>query len=469
MMLYRTATLLASVVLTGCASFSADGGFSAVQQLTQERVGHAPAYQRTAAASDAVQTRLHELLKIPLTADSATEIALLNNRGLQARLAGLGIAEADRVRAGRPANPRFGFGRLSGQGSVEIDRKITFDVLGWLLWPWASQFEAEQFTQTQWELASDAVGLAAQAQRNYFEAVAAQQLVGYYQQVLEAADASRELAQRMVAAGNFTALEQMREQSFHTDATAQLARANYQAIASRERLIRVLGLSGEQLGLQLPKHLPDLPEAPIPVQDAEQTAIEQRLDVQIAQRATQATARSLGLTRTTRFINVLHLGYQNKSETGSPHHNGYEIELELPLFDFGATRMARAEAIYMQSLHQTAEVAINAQSEVREAHAAYRSAYDLARHYRDKALPLRKHMSEEKLLHYNGMFLSVFELLADARDHMQTVTAAIQAQRDYWIAQTQLQTALTGRSPGPLALGASAASTTTSASPAAGH
>ena len=101
----------------------------------------------------------------------------------------------------------------------------------------------------------------------------------------------------------------------------------------------------------------------------------------------------------------------------------------------------------MQAVHRTAEVAINARSEVRSP-TAYRTAFDLARHYRDEVVPLRKRISDENLLRYNGMLSSVFELLADARDQVMTVTAAIEAQRDYWIAETNLQTALTGRSPG---------------------
>ena len=115
---------------------------------------------------------------------------------------------------------------------------------------------------------------------------------------------------------------------------------------------------------------------------------------------------------------MLELGYQNKSVTGEPRANGYEIELELPLFDFGSTRVARAEATYMQAVHRTAEVAVNARSEVRESYSAYRTAYDLARHYRDEVVPLRKRISEENLLRYNGMLIGVFELLADSREQV---------------------------------------------------
>lgn len=443
-----TALALAGLSLAGCASFSQDGGFGTVEQLTKDRIGQTPTLQRTAEQTSAAGARVAELLKQPLTADAAVEIALLNNRGLQADYAELGIAEADLVRTGRLANPSFSFGRLSGGGLVEIDRAVVFDVLGLLTMPLAHEAEQQRFEQVQLQAAYETVGVAAEARTAFFEAVAAEQLVGYHGQVKEAADASNELAQRMRAAGNFSPLNQMREQAFYSDATLQLARAKHQAVAAREQLIRVLGLSGDQLGFKLPDRLPDLPDAPAEPKDAEQTAMDKRLDVLMATRAAEATAKSLGLSKATRFVNVLHAGYQNQSSTGEPHKRGYEIELELPLFDFASTRVARAEATYMQAVHRIAAVATNARSEAREAYSAYRTAYDLARHYRDEVVPLRKRISDENLLRYNGMLASVFELLADAREQIAGVSGAVEALRDYWVAETRLQTALTGRSPG---------------------
>jgi len=446
-MIRMTAPALAALALAGCASFSPDGGFGPVRELAQQRIGQPPSYQRTPEQGDAARARVDELLRQPLTADAAVEIALLNNRDLQASYAELGIAEADLVRAGRLANPSFSFGRLSGHGAVEIDRAVLFDVLGLFTLPLARQAEQQRFEQAQLQAAHETVGVAAQARKAFFGAVAAQQLVGYHGQVKEAADASNELARRMVLAGNFSKLAQMREQSFYADAATNLARAQHQAVAAREQLVRALGLSGGQLAFQLPQRLPDLPGAPAEPRDAEQTAIDKRLDVQMARRATEATARSLGLSRATRFVNVLHAGYQNQSATAEPRSNGYEIELSLPLFDFGSARVARAEATYLQAMHRTAAVAARAQSEVRESYSAYRTAYDVARHFRDEVVPLRKRISDENLLRYNGMLASVFELLADSRDQIGAVTGAVESLRDYWLAETDLQTAMTGRSP----------------------
>ena len=447
-MMRLAATAATLVLLGGCASFSADGGFDSVGQFTQERTGQTPVWQRTESQAVTVQARTAELLGQPLTAENAVELAMLNNRGLQASFQELGVAESDLVRAGRVSNPAFSFARLSGGGQVEIERAVGFNVLGLLTLPLAREVEERRFERVKLQAASEAVGIAAETRQAYFQAVAAQELVTYFRQVKEAADASRELAGRMVAAGNFSKLAHLREQGFYAAATSSLARAQHQALSERELLGRRLGLSGAQLDFKLPQRLPDLPGQVIEPKDAEQTAMDKRLDVMMAKQTTHSVARSLGLSRATRMVNVLHLGYANASETGEERKDGYEIEVELPLFDFGSTRVARAEAIYMQAMHRAAQTAIDARSEVRQSYSAYRTAYDLARHYRDEVVPLRKRISEENLLRYNGMLIGVFELLADARDQISSVTASVEALRDYWVAETNLQTALTGRSPG---------------------
>ena len=117
----------------------------------------------------------------------------------------------------------------------------------------------------------------------------------------------------------------------------------------------------------------------------------------------------------------------------------------MPLFDWGDARVARAEAVYMQSLHRAAETAINARSEVREAYTGYRSAFEIARHHFEEIVPLRQRIAEENLLRYNGMLLGVFELLADARAQIASVNNAIESLRDFWIARSDLDMALIGK------------------------
>jgi outer membrane protein TolC len=261
---------------------------------------------------------------------------------------------------------------------------------------------------------------------------------------LIAAEASAELARQMAAVGNWPKVSQMRQQVFHADAIAQIARARNAAALARERLVRVLGLAATPDAVKLPERLPDLPAQPREVPDVAATALAQRLDVRMARQGLDATVYALGLTRATRFVNVFDLAYKNKSDAGVPRRNGYEIEIEVPIFDWGDAKLAKAEAIYRQAASELAEASGTAQSEARAAYETYRTAYAVARHFRDEIVPLRKRIADENLLRYNGMLISVFELLADAREQVMSVNAAIEAQRDFWLAEADLQTALIG-------------------------
>jgi outer membrane protein TolC len=210
--------------------------------------------------------------------------------------------------------------------------------------------------------------------------------------------------------------------------------------------VRALGLA-DPAALRLPDRLPDLPEALPPQAEIEQAALDGRLDVQVAAREAEATAHALGLVRTTRFVDVLELGLQDRHETGLPVERGPTLRLELPLFDGGTANQAEAQAAWLSALHHAAAVAVDARSQARERAAGRRAAWTLARHYRDDVLPLHQRLADEALQRYNGMLIDVFDLLADARDHVDTVAASIEAQRDFWLADIDLAVALQAGDP----------------------
>jgi outer membrane protein TolC len=272
----------------------------------------------------------------------------------------------------------------------------------------------------------------------------------------EAAEAGAELARRMARVGNFSKLQQAREQATLADVSAQLARAEQAAVAEREKLTRLLGLWGEDANYTLPDRLPDLPAQLVERGDIEATALRERLDVSAARDESRYVASSLGFTRATGVVDALTVGlvrnttFDDAAGTRETKR-GFELELPLPIFDWGQARNARAQATYLQSVARVRDVAVRARSEAREAWQGWRTAYDLARHYRDEVVPLRKFITEETQLRYNGMLASVWELLGETRNHVAAVNNAIAAQRDFWIADTALQTALTGTSPGALA------------------
>ena len=450
----RTLAIAMSALLAGgCASLSPDGGFGSVNEAVKSRTGRDAAWIRSDQDSDSVRSRVRELLAQPLTAESAAQVALLNNPGLQARYAELGIAEADLVQASRWSGPKLSFGRLRRGDETEYERSIFFDVLGLVTIPLSVRGEEKRFEAAKARAAGEALRLALEARKAWFGAVAAEEGVRYMRQVQDAAEAGAELARRMAAVGNWSKLSQAREQAFYAETTAQLARALQQRTAARERLVRALGLWGADADLRLPERLPELPGAAREGGDLEAQALAQRLDVQGARREAEALASSLGLTKVSRFVNLLELGVIHNTEAPKPAQKGWELELRIPIFDFGEARVARAEHAYLQAVNRTADAAVRARSEVREHYGAYRTAFDLARHYRDEVVPLRKRISEEMLLRYNGMLSSVFELLAETRVSVMSVNAYIEALRDFWLAESDLQAALTTGSPGAAAAG----------------
>ena len=448
------AMVTVAVLAGGCATVSPDGGVGDVQALSQGRVQGSPV-RLVAGPTEASQQAVAALLAQPLDMDAAVQVALLNNPGLQASLATLGMSDADRAQAGRLANPHLSLGRMVEGDKVEIERALGFNLMAVLTLPWRAQWAGQQTELARLQAAQDVVRLAADTRKAWILAVAAQQSAAYQRDVKDAAEAGAELARRMARVGNLSRLNQAREQSFLAEATAQLARAEQAAFSSREHLTRMLGVWGAQTAFTLPGRLPDLPASPRQLNDVEAQAIAQRLDVRSAAREAVFVGDSLGVQRATGFIDALDLKVVRNTTFDQAAGTretlrGAEIELPLPIFDWGQARHARAQAVYAQAVARVRDVGVRARSEAREAYHAYRTAYDLARHYRDEIVPLRKFINDEVLLRYNGMIVGIFELLADARANVMAVNASIEAQRDFWLADTDLQTSLSGTSPGGL-------------------
>jgi outer membrane protein TolC len=436
--------LLSATLLGGCASFSPDGGFGAIESATRSQIQKDVVWSRDDDTRKIVEARVDALLAQPLSVDDAVQVALLNNPGLQAALNTLGIAEADWVSAQRLPNLGFSIGRFTRSSEVEWEYGLHISLVRLLTMPMRADIEQRLFEQTRLDLSLEVLRLAADARKAWVTAVAANETVEVMQRAMEAAEAGAELARRMAEAGNWSKLKQAREHAFYADTALALARAEQARVQARERLVRLLGVS-DPARVQLPARLPDLPEALAPLPAVEQQAMESRLDLQMARLQADALAKNLGLTRSTRMINVLELGFEYNTSNEEPTKRGYEISFELPLFDWGESRVVAAESRYRQALERARQTAVDARSEVREAHAMLLSQYAVARHVRDEILPLKKRISEENLLRYNGMFISVFDLLADARSQLATVNTAIETQRDFWLAETDLQMALVGK------------------------
>jgi len=244
-------------------------------------------------------------------------------------------------------------------------------------------------------------------------------------------------------------LQRARQQSFYADAALNLAATRHKATATREALVRMLGLTSEQAAqLKLPDRLPDLPEAPkAPAEVAKQG--ENRLDVRMAKQGFDASAKAQGLGNVASFLDIeAGIRYDTVFENDTGERNnkkGYELELALPIFDWGGMKRDAMNANTLAAANRLEATLRSAQSTLRESYSAYRTTYDIARHYRDEIIPLRQTIADENVLRYNGMFIGVFELLADSRDQVNVVVQAINAQADFWRADAALQATVVGK------------------------
>jgi outer membrane protein, multidrug efflux system len=459
MPLHKTVLALACAsVLAGCASLSPDGGASGIQdQAAPSLKAYGVQDAKLATAPTALtETTVKAMLAAPLTMDNAVRIALLNSPAMSSSMAQLRISEADRVQAATLPNPHFSFMRAVEGDKVMLERAIGLNIMDIIALPWRSQWQGQQLELAKLQAAQDVIRLASDTRKAWISAVAAQQSAQYAAQAKLAAEAAGELARRLARIGNWSKLNQAKEQAILADAATMQAKAENAAFSEREKLIRLMGLWGEQTQFKLPDRLPDLPKEVRDSQGIEAQALSQRLDVRAAAMQAEYVAKSLGWVQASGFLNALDLKLIRETTTDQitgdkEKLRGWELELPIPIFDWGGAANARSQATYMQSVAQVRKSAIMARSEAREAWHSYRTAHDIAKHYRDEIVPLRKFINDETLLRYNGMLIGVFDLINDTRMNIMAVSASIDALRDFWLIETDLQTALTGTSPGGLA------------------
>ena len=447
----------AAAVLAGCAAVDIDQTMSDASRSTQDFTQGKLELSRTDQQREQRSQLSEQLLAKPLSMDEAVQLALASSPALQAMLAQSWADMAAADQAGRIANPVFTFERMRLGSELEIGRLLSIGLLDLLTLPQRQVISRNQLAQARTQLSVNVIEQVSRVRQSWVRAVAAQQILGYAGQVNRTAQASAELARRMQQVGNFTKLQRARQHLFYADATAQLAMAQHAATAAREELIRQLGLTDAQaVRLQLPERLPDLPKEPRAPADVSAAATQQRLDVQLARLQVDAAGKAQGLQLLNSLVDI-ELGarrdtiFANDGTGERSTRRGFELAIRLPVFDWGNAQRAAMNAQSLAAANRYDGVVRGAASQLRESYSAYRTAYDLSRHYRDEIVPLRKTMAEENVLRYNGMLIGVFELLADTREQIASVMAAINAQQQFWLADAGLSSSLIGK---PMAMDA---------------
>jgi len=461
----------AVLLLAGCATVNID---DALQETNQAVPGFTQGKLELSRSDPQREKRRQladQLLAKPLSMDDAVQLALANSPSVQALVAQSWADMAAANQSGRIGNPVFTFERIRVGDELELGRLLSIGLLDLLTLPQRQMIARKQVAQAKTQLSATVVEQVSQVRQSWVRAVASQQILVYAQQVNQSAQASAELAKRMQEVGNFTKLQRARQHAFYADAAAQLASARHAVTAAREALVRQLGLTDAQAGqLKLPERLPDLPKEPRAAGEVSASALQQRIDVQLVRLQLDVAGKSQGLALLNSLVDV-EAGVRRDTvfdnATGEKsHRRGYELEIRLPVFDWGGAQRANMNAQSLAAANRYESVVRSASSQLRESYSAYRTAYDLAKHYRDEIVPLRKVIAEENVLRYNGMLIGVFELLADSRDQIASVMQAINAQQQFWLADAGLSSSIIGK---PMAMGATAVSGSASSNKEEGH
>ncbi|WP_322866610.1 TolC family protein [Aquicoccus sp. G2-2] len=455
-------------------------GFALVAQETAATIGKRTAFAQTQAQNVTLAREVRAMVQgKTISADTAVQVALLNNKGLQVAYANVGLSAAEAWQQATPENPVVSIGVL-GIGAAElgayraIEGMIATNILDARTRKQRVALADVNFRTAQLTAVNDTLTLANQTRQAWINAVAAFETVSYLKRAKATSDAGSELARKLGETGALNKAGQAREQAFNAELAGQLAQARLNATRAKEDLTRLMGLWGGDVDYYVPDALPALPQSVGRIANIEGKALRNRFDLRVAKLGLEAQAAAFGLTEQTRLVTDLELiagaEIERERDAGAIETKTtpqLELEFAIPIYDTGEARMRKAELSYLQAANVLAEKAVNVRSEARGAEAAYHASYKIARHYRDVLVPLRQTVEEEGLLSYNGMITSTFELLADVREKLGASLDSANAKREFFMAQADLTAAIYGGGVG--SGGAASEGTTLAAGGGAGH
>ncbi len=447
--------LLLLLLTGGCGKVNPRPAFADLSEKVATRSGVRPAWARTAEETAALEQRVAQLLAQELTVETAVEIAVINNRALQASLEELAVAQADLAQAGLLRNPHLGLSvRFPGgpPSATNLEFGLGIELLDFLVLPARKKIALAEFESIRLRLAADLLDFIAEAKTAAYTLQAQNQLVDRLELVQEINATAAEFAREQHQAGTIGDLDLANHEAVYQQSRIELARARLQARGYRERLNRLMGLWGEQTNWSASGRLPNLPDPEIPLADLESLAIRQRLDLEAARWNVNLLGQALALKRKTRFFPVgLEIGVDTERETEGQWVTGPTLSLQIPIFDTGKASVARLQAQLLQVQRLREAMAVDARSRVREARDLMTAARDLTEFYERTILPQRVRIVDLTLRQYNMMLKGAYDLLAAKQNEVADERAHIEAWRDYWIARVELERALGGRLPGQTA------------------
>jgi cobalt-zinc-cadmium efflux system outer membrane protein len=437
------AALAAALTCAACG-VPRKAGFDDVQHSLAARTAYRVHWNQGGDEDRAVADETRRLLAQTLTLETATQIALFNNRELQATYERLGVAQAEVVQAGLLRNPRislhYGFHVTSGVD--ELLGSVTGAFLDLFLMPLKKKLAGAQFRREKLAVADAVLDKVDAVARAFFTVQASTQIVSLRRKMLDAQQAAAELSVGQHQAGNVSDLQLASEQAVYVQAKLELARAEYQLLVDREMLTRLLGLWGADIEYRVAEEPPAIPATEAPLEHLEGLAIARRLDLAAAREELQGASDALRLVKGSRGISGLDVGVNAHRDPDGPVTVGPTVELELPIFDQKQAEVARLRAQLHAAQHRADALSISVRSEVRQLRGRLTTARLAVDYYRNELVPLRERIVALAERQYNAMLLSVFQLLIVKQNEIDTRRQYIESVRDYFIARADLERAL---------------------------
>ncbi|MCF6199092.1 MAG: TolC family protein [Hyphomicrobiaceae bacterium] len=457
---------LTGLPLAGCASLSADLAFQDVAASVEQRTGKRIEWDQGGPDDLAARAAVTQMLKKPLTLTTATQVALLNNRGLQSTYTELGIAQAGLVQAGLLKNPSFDISIINPLQSAlpyNLAYGVVFQFIDALYIPLRRRVAASKLEEAKISVSSQVIDHAAMTQSAFVDYLAARQLVGLVKQVEKSARASFEAAKALRKAGNTTVLEFETQQSQLTTAKLDLANAQAMRLETREKVNTALGLSGTQTRWRTASRLPTA-KGKRPPKNIEKQAVANSLDLEAARARLVTLAHQYGVKVATSIIPDLEIGFDvERDGPDKEWSRGPVIGIVPPLFDQGRAKRKAAQMEIRRAQDMYWDIAVRVRSAARLAKARLAMTHKQTHYYERAVLPQTAKILNATQVNYNAMQLGVFRLLLAKRDQIQAGQRYIQSLQAYWKARIAYEQLMSGRLPSG---GASMGSLNTASAPA---
>lgn len=434
-----------ALVASGCSTVDREAAIDRIHADVSDRAALSVDWDAERRGNEAIEKLVTEKLSGEMTADDAVAVSLLKSPKLRALYRELGVAASDLVAAGLPENPVFLVQRRFPGQAAEYD--VTQEFMSVFLIPLRRRLAESQFERERLRVTSELVNHTADVRSAYFRLQAAEQTVEMRRTVAAATDASLEAARALRNAGNANRLSLASEELSAGRAKLDLADAELEEAAGRERLNVLLGLWGEETRWHIQPRLPEPPEHEVSPDDLEKQAISGRLDLASLRAEIEALAQSQRLTTITTLIPSLELTAHTEIEPEGKTTSGPSLSFPFAIFNRGQAARARAKEMLLEAEDRYAALAIEIRSEVRASFARMALTRKKAEFYKRDVLPVQQTVTQQTQLQYNGMFIGVFGLLQARQAQIDAGRDYIQSVADYWLARTELEKALGRRLP----------------------